>query len=95
MYSSVASIARPLRSRIVTTERANRPAAQAAAARFWLSTAKASTSSRLNPYSVAMISAEIPCGTKYVFIASEGSTAIAAPSDPIGTRPIISTPPAI
>jgi len=37
---------------------------RAAAARFWLSTAKASASSRLKPYSVAMISADIPCGTK-------------------------------
>ena len=44
---------------------------------------------------VAMISAEIPCGTKYFSIATVGSTATAAPSLPMATRPIISTPPAM
>ena len=38
--------------------------AHAAAARFWLSTANESACSRVTPNSVAMISAEMPCGTK-------------------------------
>ena len=95
MYSSWDRIGRPLRSVTVMTDLSKRPASQAALARLWLSTASWSVSSRLNPYSVAMISAEIPWGTKYFSIATEGSTATAAPSEPIGTRPIISTPPAI
>jgi len=37
---------------------------QRRAARRWLSTASASAMSRVNPNSVAMMSAEIPCGTK-------------------------------
>ena len=61
-----------------------------------ISTASASASSRVKPYSVAMISAEMPCGTKYWFPSRwKGSTAIAAPSEPMATRDIISTPPAI
>jgi hypothetical protein len=46
------------------------------------------------PLSVAIKSAEIPCGTKYVIVATSGSTAHAPPSDPIGMRDIDSTPPA-
>ena len=64
MYSSLSRIVRPFTSVTGTMDFANRLSAQAAAARFWLSTAKASTSSRENPYSVAMMSAEMPCGTK-------------------------------
>jgi hypothetical protein len=45
-------------------ERAKRSSSQAFAARFWLSTAKASTSSREKPNSVAMMSAAMPWGTK-------------------------------
>ncbi len=64
MYSSRSRIGSPLTSRTVRIERSNRPASHAAAARRWLSTAKASTSSREKPYSVAMMSALMPCGTK-------------------------------
>ena len=64
MYSSWLRIGRPFWSRTVITDRANRPSAQAAAARLWLSTASASASSREKPYLVAMMSAEMPCGTK-------------------------------
>ena len=95
IYSSRSRIISPFISRTGTIDLANLPSAHATAARRWLSTAKASTISRVNPYFVAIISAEIPCGTKYVPIANVGSTAIAAPSDPIATRLIISTPPAI
>ena len=46
------------------TERAKRPSSQAFAARFWLSTARASQSAREKPYLVAIRSAEMPCGRK-------------------------------
>ena len=64
MYSSCARMVSPLRSRTGTMDRAKRLSAQAAAALRWLSTANASACSRVKPYSVAMMSAEIPCGTK-------------------------------
>ena len=64
MYSSCRKISNPLRSLMVTTERLNRPSFHASAALRWLSIARASASSRENPYCVAMISAEMPCGTK-------------------------------
>ena len=47
-----------------TMDLANRLSFQAASARCWDATARASASSRENPYSVAIMSAEIPCGTK-------------------------------
>ena len=47
------------------------------------------------PYLVAIRSAETPCGTKYIGIATAGSTAQAPPSEPIGTRLMLSTPPPI
>ena len=61
-------------------------------ARFWDSTEYASTSSRLKPYFEATRSAEMPCGTKYIGIATAGSTGQAPPSEPIGTRDIDSVP---
>lgn len=56
----------PLTSRTATSERSNRPSVAALAARAWDSTANASTSSRLNPSTVAIRSALIPCGTNEV-----------------------------
>jgi len=47
------------------------------------------------PYLVAIKSAETPCGTKYIGIATAGSIGQAPPSEPIGTRDIDSTPPPI
>ncbi len=47
-----------------TTDFAKRPSFHASAARFWLSTAYWSTSSREKPYFVAIRSAEMPCGMK-------------------------------
>ena len=44
---------------------------------------------------VAIRSAEMPCGTKYIGIATAGSVGQAPPSEPIGTRDIDSTPPPI
>ncbi len=64
MCSSRSRIGRPFTSFTVTTDRAKRSSAQAAAARFWLSTASRSQSSREKPNSVAMMSALMPCGTK-------------------------------
>ncbi len=57
-------MARPFTSVTGTTEPSKRPSSQARAARRWLSTASRSQSSREKPYSVAMMSAEMPCGTK-------------------------------
>ena len=56
--------------------------------------AKASTSSREKPSSVAIRSAPMPCGTKAVSKLVCGSCAQAPPSEPIGTRDMLSTPPA-
>ena len=95
MYSSWLRIDRPFWSLISITDLSKRPSSQAFLARCCDCIASLSASSRVKPYSVAMMSAEMPCGTKYRSIASEGSTAIAAPSLPMATRPIISTPPAI
>jgi hypothetical protein len=55
----------PLRSRTGTMDFGRTgPLGPGRAARRWDSTASASAISRVNPYSVAMMSAEIPCGTK-------------------------------
>src|SRR5690606_3687102 len=64
MYSSRSRIGSPFWSRMVITDFAKRFSSQAFAARFCDSTASASASSRAKPYSVAMMSAEMPCGTK-------------------------------
>jgi hypothetical protein len=53
----------PSASRTGTMLRPNRPSSTAAAARCWLTSANRSTSSRVNPSSDAMTSAEMPCGT--------------------------------
>ena len=77
-----------------TIEPAKKPPSRALAARFWLSSAKASTSSREKPSSVAIRSAPMPCGTNEVAELVSGSCAQAPPSEPIGTRLMLSTPPA-
>ena len=61
--SSTASAIEPSGLVIGTTLRSKRPSAIAAAARSWLSTANASTSSRVKPSIVAIRSAEMPWGT--------------------------------
>ena len=63
-YSSWVKMGRPLRSLTAIKVLSKRPSALARSARFWLSTAKQSACARVKPYSVAIISAEIPCGTK-------------------------------
>jgi hypothetical protein len=94
MNSSWSRTVMPLRSMTGTTEPANRPSAQALAARWLDSTANVSTSSRENPSIVAIRSAPMPCGTNEVANAVAGSAAQAPPSLPIATRLIDSTPPA-
>src|SRR5690606_17489969 len=93
IYSSLAKMSKPLRSFIGIMDLWNLLLAQAAAALFWDSTAKLSTSFREYPYLVAIKSAEIPCGTNLPKAAS-GSITQAEPSMPIGTRDMDSTPPA-
>ncbi len=66
MCSSWSSSMTPLRSLTGTTLALKRPSAQALAARSWERTAYWSTSSRLKPSIVAMRSAPMPWGTKYV-----------------------------
>ena len=81
-------------STTMKSERPKRFSSMAVAAFRWLSSAKRSTSSRLNPSSVAMRSAEMPCGTICTFLRRTSlSPSIMAPSEPIGTRDIDSTPP--
>ena len=56
--------------------------------------AKRSTSSREKPSSVAIRSAEMPCGTKSLSqLGLAGPSVQPPPSEPIGTRDIDSTPP--
>ena len=86
---------RPLRSLTGTIDFAKRPSSHARAARSCDRTANRSTSSRLTPSIVAIRSAPIPCGTKFVSNAVCGSIAIAPPSVPMGTRDMDSTPPAM
>ncbi len=61
--SSTASASDPSAWWIAITLRSKAPSASAFAARSWLSAAKASTSALLKCSSVAIRSAEIPCGT--------------------------------
>ncbi len=84
----------PRKSVTGTTEPLKYPAARAAPARCCEVTAKASTSARLNPSSVAIRSAPMPCGTNAVLRLVAGSCAQAPPSLPMGTRLMLSTPPA-
>lgn len=67
----------------------------AAAVRSCDASAYVSTSVREKPCSVAMRSAEMPCGTKPTRAPSAGSTASGMPDEPSGTRERDSTPPPI
>ena len=92
--SSRSKMVMPDASLTGTTDLSNQPLSRACAALRCDSTAYASTSSRLYPSMVAIISAPMPCGTKPVFSANAGSLAMAPPLEPIGTRDIHSMPPA-
>ena len=94
MNSSCSRMVRPILSFTGTTDRSKYPAARAAAARFCDSSAKASTSWREKALSVAIRSAPMPCGTNSVALLVSGSCAQAPPSEPMGTRLMLSTPPA-
>ena len=94
MNSSSSRMVWPRKSCTGTTEPLKWPAARAAAARCCEVTAKASTSARPKPSSVAIRSAPMPCGTKPVARLVAGSCAQAPPSLPMGTRLMLSTPPA-
>ena len=94
MNSSSSRMVWPRKSFTGTTEPAKKPPSRARAARFCDSTAKPSTSSRAKPSSVAIRSAPTPWGTKSVALLVAGSCAQAPPSEPIGTRLMLSTPPA-
>lgn len=82
-------------SRTGTTVRSKRLSSQAAVARSWERAAKASSSSRETPSSVAMMSAEMPWGMKSAEKEVSGSMAMAPPSELMGTRDMDSTPPAM
>ncbi len=92
--SSRSSTVTPLISFTGTTLRSNQPLSLAWVARRCDSTAYASTSSRDQPPIVAMVSAPIPCGTKPDLSEKAGSDPMAPPAEPIGTRDILSIPPA-
>ena len=86
MKSSRRRMVRPLTSLTGTTDLSNQPESRAWAARFWLSIAKASTSSRDQPSMVAIRSAPMPWGTNPVWMLVSGSSANGPPSAPMGTR---------
>ncbi len=92
--SSWSSTTTPFWSITGTSDLAKYPLSRACVARCWERSAYRSTSSRVNPSSVATRSALTPCGTNPMARLVSGSIAQAPPSDPIGTRDIDSTPPA-
>ena len=95
-YSSRSSTTLPSGSRTGTSEFEKRPSFCAIAQRRWLSAAKASRSPREKPSSVAIRSAEMPCGTNGCSSTRCGLLPSRPPPvDPIGTRDIDSTPPPI
>src|ERR1044071_8568993 len=92
--SSRASAGEPSSLTTGNSEPSNRLPSMARAAFCWLVSAKRSTSSRLKPSRVAIRSAEMPCGTMNSRLRSFSlRPSIIAPSEPIGTRDIDSTPP--
>ena len=95
--SSWSRATEPSSLRTAIIERSNRPSAMALAARSWLVTARLSQSALLKPSSVAMRSAEMPCGTIGYFSRSAGlSPSIVGGASPsTGQRDIDSTPPPI
>ena len=93
MNSSRSRTGKPISSITANTERSKRPSACAAAARCWEVSANRSTSSRLQPARVAIKSAPMPCGVKPMAALVAGSCDQAPPSEPMGTRDMLSTPP--
>src|SRR6266566_4181621 len=75
---------------IGTISSSKRPSSAAAVARRCDSSENASSSSRLNPHSSAITSAESPWGT--ISQRSSSLSERSPPFDPIGTRDIVSTP---
>ena len=94
MFSSVVNMSIPFGSFTAILE-VNRPWASASAARRCDSAANSSVACLEYPYFEAIRSAEIPCGTKFPGMARVGSINIPPPSEPIATRDMLSTPPAI
>ena len=94
--SSWSSRSLPARSRTGIRLFSKRPSFWASCVRSWLSAAKASSCSRVKPSSVAIRSAEMPCGTIGCCAARCGlSPSSPPPPEPIGTRDIDSMPPPI
>ncbi|CAB4586529.1 unannotated protein [freshwater metagenome] len=93
--SSLANATEPSGFKMGTMLRSKRPSSWARAARFWLSKARASTSSRVKPSMVAMRSADTPWGTKG-YIARRAALPTVKSGGPLGAgqRDMDSTPPA-
>ena len=93
--SSLSRRGLPSRSTTVNRLLAKRFSLIACSALCWLWRAKASQSARVKPSMVAMRSAEMPCGTWVSFCRRcMLLPSMPPPSEPIGTRDMLSTPPA-